>query len=127
MILLTLLSLVGLLGKPAIRDGYIDRLSAFPGDSVTIYINADTTASIDLELFDLNGKVVATFPTLVFAQAAPAENAYEDGYNYKPTTKIIVPEIPSGVYLWDNSIPMVVKSRKPKVIVLYSSNTENAY
>lgn len=127
MILLTLLSLVGLLGEPTIRDGYIDRLSAFPGDSVTIYLNADTSASISLELFDLNGKVVAAYPARVYAQAQPAEKAYEDGYQYKPTIRIKVPEIPSGVYLWNNSIPMVVKNRNAKVIVLYSSNTENAY
>jgi hypothetical protein len=127
MILLTLLSLVGLLGKPAIRDGYIDRLSAFPGDSVTIYIDADTATSLNLELYDLNGKVVAEFPVQVFTQAEPAENAYENGYQYKPTTRIKVPEIPSGIYLWNNSIPMVVKNRSAKVVVLYSSNTENAY
>jgi hypothetical protein len=33
----------------------------------------------------------------------------------------------SGVYLWEGKVPLVVKAAQPKIIILYSSNTENAY
>lgn len=124
---LTLLTVVIALAKPSIYDGYVDRLSVLPGDSVTVYLNASAADTIELGLYDMAGQTVATFPVRVFPQEAPGPDAYEHGYKYKPTAKILVPELRSGIYLWDNSIPMIVRGRSAKVTVVYSSNTENAY
>ena len=52
---------------------------------------------------------------------------WKNGFGYKPTLKIKVPYLKSGVYVWANQIPFVVRATKPKIIILYSSNTENAY
>lgn len=128
MIFLTLFSLLTGLGTPIISDGYTNKISVFPGDSVSLYIDADTTGMMPVKLFDLKGKEVASFNMRVFHQPPLDEKAYEKGFNFKKTATVKVPDLQSGVYLWDNTIPMVVKSkRNPKIIIVYSSNTDNAY
>jgi hypothetical protein len=109
-------------------DGYTDKLSYFPGDSAIVYLNAtDTLKAYKIKLYDLRGKEVAQYSTTVFPQKMDQTKPYEFGFGYSPTMKISVPDLKSGVYLWDNKIPFIVKSHAPKIIVLYSSNTENAY
>jgi hypothetical protein len=126
MFLLTFLSLVTF-GNPAIIDGYTNHFSVFPGDSVTLYLNADTVGFKAVTLFDLKGTEVASFSMNLSPQHTPGPEAYEHGFNYRKTATVKIPELPSGVYLWDQTIPMIIKSRHPKIIILYSSNTENAY
>ncbi len=111
-----------------IVDGYSNKLSGFPGDSVILYFNAGESNPVySVSLYDMQGKIVAKVEANIFPQAAISVHAYEIGYNYKPSAKIRIPDLKSGLYLWENKIPFIVKSRSPRIIVLYSSNTENAY
>jgi hypothetical protein len=111
-----------------VSDGYVDRLSVRPGDSLTVFINGvERKENYTLRLYNLKGDVVAKYSTTIFPQEKAKEEPWTNGFGYRPTIKIKVPALKSGVYLWDDQIPFVVKARSPKMIVLYSSNTENAY
>jgi hypothetical protein len=111
-----------------IADGYVDKLSAHVGDSLSVFINAHMKKEdFVLKLYNLKGDLVARYRITAFPQEKRKDKPWENGFGYKPTLKIKVPSLRSGVYLWDDQIPFVVKSAKPKIIVVYSSNTENAY
>lgn len=127
---MTLLSLLTtfLLANNSIVDGYNERLSVRPGDSLTLYLNGrEIEDDYQLRLFDLQSNEVAKFSINLKTQSSPGAKSWERGFNYSPTTRIKIPQLKSGVYLWEGKIPLVIKATKPKVIVLYSSNTENAY
>lgn len=111
-----------------IVDGYANSLSFFPGDSIELYLNARThVTDYRLRLFNLRQEEVASYQMGVFPQSTRTENPSENGYGYVPTKKVIVPDLKSGVYLWDNKVPIVIKAKQSRIVILYSSNTENAY
>ncbi len=127
--MLTLIALISLLPtSDLIIDGYSDRLSVKPGDSITLYVNV-RQASMDynLKLYDLGNTEVAQFKVQVAPQEKTNRKAWEEGFGYKATARILIPNLKSGVYLWEGKIPLVVRGAQPKTIILYSSNTENAY
>lgn len=128
MLLLTLFSLFFQTDTVHILDGYVSNLSVYPGESVDIFLNANASVeSHNIRLYDLNGEVVGTFPMRIFPQEPLKNNSYENGFAYKKSATIRVPALVSGVYMWENLVPMVVKSRQAKLLILYTSNTENAY
>lgn len=111
-----------------IIDGYTHKLSAFAGDSIEIYLNAAAySPKYHLQLYDLSEKIVFSQTVRVFPQPVVNQRPYEAGFGYRRTCKIAVPDVPSGVYLWENKIPFIVKARNPKITIVYSSNTANAY
>ncbi len=111
-----------------ILDGYVSNMSVQVGDSLTVYLNAgEKNDSYTLRLYNLKGDVVAKFTTAVFPQERSKNEPWKNGFGYKPTLKIKVPNLKSGVYAWANQIPFVIRATKPKIIIVYSSNTENAY
>lgn len=116
-------------GQPVIeiRDGYLDRLSAFPGDSVSLYLNASMTGQYQVKLYDVLGNIVFQTAVSVYPQVPPSATAYEQGFGYQRSIQVQVPRLASGIYLWENKIPMVVKARRGKIVVLYPSNTAAAY
>jgi hypothetical protein len=118
----------GSIDKPII-DGYTDKFSFNVGDSFQLYINAShSITDFQLEINDITGKVIKTIHCDIFPQKSPDSLAYQNGFNYKPTIKGTIPYLKSGVYLFANKIPFLIKSSKKKqILILYSSNTENAY
>ncbi len=128
----SLLLLISFLSPPErenlISDGYVSSMSVKAGDSLTIYINSfERKEGYTLKLYNLKGDVVAKYQTLIFPQERTKNEAWKNGFGYKPTLKIKVPNLKSGVYLWDDQIPFVIRASKPKIVIVYSSNTENAY
>ncbi|MBT1698040.1 hypothetical protein KK083_14200 [Fulvivirgaceae bacterium PWU4] len=110
-----------------IIDGYTNKMSAFPGDSIELYLNANLSGKHDVQLYDLSERIVFSRTARVFPQSVTHQKTYETGFGYKRTCKIAVPDVPSGVYLWENKIPFIVKTRNPKITIVYASNTVNAY
>jgi hypothetical protein len=109
-------------------DGYTDKVSYFVGDSMTIYLSAQKVIeNYELELSDINKSEILTISGKILPQIASNDKPWEKGYKYKPTFKFKIPALKSGVYLWANKIPFVVKSKDAEIVILYSSNTENAY
>jgi hypothetical protein len=117
-----------LLQGPYINDGYSYPLSVLPGDSLNVYLNPDMKESnYSIRLFDLAGKEVAHYKADIFPQEPAADKPWENGFGYKASLKIITPQLKSGVYLWENKIPVIIRSPNPRIVIVYSSNTENAY
>jgi hypothetical protein len=114
--------------QPSINDGYPDKISVYPGDSIDLYLNATSYSKrYALRLYDLSENVVYNVTTSVFPQSQASQNTYEIGFGYKRTCRIGIPEMPSGIYLWENKIPIIVKARSAKITIVYPSNTANAY
>jgi hypothetical protein len=114
--------------QPEIIDGYTDKLSVYPGDSLDLYLNSSfSSEEYTLKLFDLSGKISHNFKATVSPQSKRSEKSYELGFGYKRTCRIVTPDIRSGIYLFENKIPIIVKSRESKITIVYPSNTINAY
>lgn len=114
--------------QEVVNDGYSYPLSVLPGDSLKVYINAvEKKAGYPVRLFDLSGSVVAEYKTDIYPQEMSHDKPWQNGYGYKPTLKMITPHLKSGVYLWENKIPVIIRRKNPRIVVVYSSNTENAY
>ncbi len=112
-----------------IVNGYTDSTSCFTTDSTKIYLNAkDSIHNAVVKLFTVNGIQVDSVKTTIVPQKIVNAKPWEIGYGYKPTFTYSPSKLASGVYLWENKIPMIVKTNQQKAItVLYPSNTENAY
>jgi hypothetical protein len=119
---------LALLQGPYINDGYSYPLSVLPGDSLKVYLSAEKKEdNYSVRLFDLAGKEVAQFKGNLIPQQPASDRPWENGFGYKATLKIVAPRLKSGVYLWENKIPVIIRSPNPKIVIVYSSNTENAY
>lgn len=128
MILTLLLFWFSSFREPIISDGYVSHLSVYPGDSLTIFLNAyKKQDDYSVRIYNLKGNAVAKYVATVFPQDRNSQEPWKNGFGYKPTFKIKVPNLKSGVYLIDDQIPLIIKARHPKIIIVYSSNTENAY
>ena len=112
-----------------ILNGYTDSTSCFTTDSTRIYLNAkDSIHNAVVKLFTVNGIQVDSVKTTIFPQKIVNAKPWEIGYGFRPTFTYSPSKLTSGVYLWENKIPMVIKTSEAKTItVLYPSNTENAY
>jgi len=111
-----------------IIEGYCNKISFSPGDSLTLYVNAgEKRTNYELKLMSLEGKKVASFKANVFPQEMQKDKPWEKGFGYKASLKIKVPYLKSGVYQWEDRIPIIIKRAKPKIVVVYNSNRENAY
>ncbi len=127
MLLITLLASL-FFSNDIIVDGYLNKLSSKPGDTVTLFLNAsETNSNYSLKLYDLGNAEVARFNVAIAPQEQKKRKSWEEGFGYEATANLIVPNLKSGIYLWEGKIPMIVRATAPEVVVLYSSNTENAY
>lgn len=115
--------------KNLITNGYTNKTSYSSKDSITIFLNTlQTVKDYELEILTINGEKVHTVYTSIFPQEIDSNKLYEKGFGYKENIKIAVPNLKSGIYLIEGKIPFIIKpNQQYDVIVLYSSNTENAY
>jgi hypothetical protein len=113
----------------SIKNGYTDKISYSPEDSISIFINAKKNIKdYQLDITDINGNVLKSFTQDIFPQSIHPNKPYENGFKYQLTGKISTPNFESGIYLFNEKIPFVIKPTKPcDILILYSSNTENAY
>ncbi len=113
---------------PSITDGYSFPLSVLPGDSLNVYLNSNEKLKDHaIKLYDLEGKEVASFKGNLFPQERVGQKPWETGFGYKPSLRIVAPHLKSGVYLWENKVPIIIRADNPKIIVVYTANRENAY
>ena len=110
----------------AAGNGYTDKQSYFVGERQVVYVDGEDEGRATLYLYDMLGNVVDSVTTHLMPQE-PGDNPSENGFGYQPTFTYLVPELKSGLYLWENKIPFIVKSKVAPVVVLYPSNTVNAY
>jgi hypothetical protein len=113
-----------------LSDGYADQQSYRPGDRVTLFLSTNFPERASMGLYDFTGRPVFQFTGDLVTQTAVGPTPWETGFGYQATTSFILPDLPSGVYMVDNLIPVIVKTAPAKhadVIILYPSNTMAAY
>ena len=109
-----------------VADGYTDRQSYHVGEQQFVYINGEDEGEATVRLYDVAGNVVDSVEANLVPQE-PGGNPSEEGFGYKATFTYPVPALRSGLYLWENKIPFIIKDKSAPVVVLYPSNTINAY
>jgi len=115
-----------------ISDGYTDKQSYRPGDRVTLFLNSETPQQVAIvRLYDYSGlRRVYEFPVKVTTQTPVGPRPWETGFGYEPSGSFILPDLPSGVYLIEKIIPLIVKaplSRPADIVIVYPTNTCAAY
>jgi hypothetical protein len=123
-----------------VTDGYTDQQSYRPGDRVIAYLNASSSASTSLDgglpgqpsglvLTDLTGRTVFAFAGAVFPQHAVGPTPWESGFGYQPSAVFTLPNLPSGVYLINGVVPVIVKalSESAEIVIVVPTNTLAAY
>ncbi len=109
------------------RDGYADRVSYAAGDVQTLYLDYRGRDSLTLRLYDLYGRVCDTLRVAPSPQTR-ADNGAVVGYGYAPSAQYTVPDLSGGLYLWENSVPWLLRGdAAADVAVLYPSHTVQAY
>ena len=110
-----------------IDNGYTDKVSYLPGEEQKVYLDAKNKQEKYVKLYDIRHRVVDSLLVQIYPQKR-GDNASESGFGYSVSFSYEVPELESGLYLWEKSIPFIVKSsKKEEIVVLYPSNTINAY
>jgi hypothetical protein len=112
-----------------IVDGYTNETAFFPGDTMSVFINAKCNCDKEeLEILDLYGNIVDKIIVNIEPQSISNKSPWELGFGYLETFKYKIPSLKSGFYFIENQIPFIVKSTSVKPITLvYPSNTINAY
>ena len=115
-----------------ITDGYTDQQSYRPGERVTVYLNTDNPQPVALvRIYDYSGLHVKHFFPARLTTQVPVEPApWANGFGYEPSGSFILPDLPSGVYLIERIIPLIVKaplSRPADIVIVYPTNTCAAY
>jgi hypothetical protein len=111
-------------------DGYTDHQSYRPGDDVSFFLSGDKDGVANLMLADLTGRDVWFGFAPVEPRTPVGNSPWETGFGYKRTLTMTLPDVPSGVYLLNQKIPLLVKTpvaQPVEIVIVYPSNTEAAY
>lgn len=123
-----------------IIDGYTNKWSYFPGEIIKVFSNCDTTSDCSFGTRKKSKCFLYSFDEniLDYIEYEPIEqnvdlnkNLGTDGFGYKLSFEYKIPEFfTSGIYLFDNIIPFIIKKKnvtKNDIIILIPTNTINAY
>jgi hypothetical protein len=110
--------------------GYTDKTSYVPGEQLNLFLDAAVSnTNYPLGIYDVNQNLVLSAIVSVAHQIPTSFRPWSDGFGFAMTGSIIIPsDFPSGLYLIEKKIAFIVKPVGPAdIIVVYPSNTENAY
>lgn len=115
--------------SPVVVDGYTDRTSYQVGDSVTVFLNAtDSFSNHSVTLYNVLKKPILDVKADLFPQSPQSDKPWENGFGYQPGFSWEIPDLPSGIYQWENEVPFLIRTQgNCDFQVLYSSNTDLAY
>ena len=132
-----------LLMAASILDGYTDKWSYNPGETVELYLNGETSqTNVDLTIYNATLKPQQTFVLdHLDPQQATNDEPWKNGFGYAPTASYTIPhDMPSGIYFFGrpidlrdhrggNQIPFIVKDtdKQSDIVYLTSTNTANLY
>ena len=110
-------------------DGYTDAQSYDQHAEQQVYVNSQALSDARINLHDILGNVVDSVVFDARPQQVNLENAWRDGFGFEPSFRYNVGDLRSGVYLWANKIPFVVKdsSGTSPIRVVLPTNTMAAY
>ena len=113
-----------------IINGYTDKVSYNPGDTVNVYLSGPASSNTAVKLIDTKRNTVQTISTPIVTQQIKSSKPWVDGFMYDKTFSFVLPaNFKSGIYSWVWDIPFVCKGTNlsPDIVVVYPSNTMNAY
>jgi hypothetical protein len=113
-----------------VLHGYCDKTSYFPGATVNVFLQGRSEVpSCVLNIYSINEEIVLSVPASVAVQSLNDNEPSMNGFGYAITTAFEIPaSMPSGVYTIERNISFVVKPKEAvDVLVVYPSNTANAY
>lgn len=116
--------------SPESISGYVDKSSYLPGETLRAYLSSDDLqGNVSIRLYSIDGRIVDEVTATLGSQAISGEQPWADGLGYELTFEYTVPSLPSGVYLWEQSVPFIVRQSgiTHPISVLYPSNTVAAY
>ncbi len=95
-----------------------------------VYLASESDYEKSIKLFDINGAEIDRIKAQLTKQPKIDNKTwYEIGYQYKKTFDFNTSKLKSGIYYFESSSPFVIKNpkRKNDILVVYPSNTVNAY
>lgn len=113
-----------------ISGGYPDRQSYRPGDRVTLFLTTDTPQKTTLNLYDYAGRIVFEFEADIFHQDPVGDEPWATGFGFQDSVSFEMPLLPSGVYLVEGVVPLILKSTPfapADIVIVYPTNTVAAY
>jgi hypothetical protein len=113
-----------------VQDGYCDKVSYVPGDTVFLHLNGKRDCETTVHLNDLSGNAVGTTAVDLRVEKFHNSQPWKHGFGYEISGSFVVPiGLESGIYRWEDKIPIVIREAVPKakIIVVYDSNTGIAY
>lgn len=111
-------------------NGYTDKVSYNPGDTVNVFLSGPPNASAAIPLYNTKRTTVQTTTVPIVTQKISSAKPWVDGFGYDKTFSFQIPEyFQSGIYTWLGQIPFVCKAtnQAADITVVYPSNTTNAY
>ncbi|MDG2383008.1 MAG: hypothetical protein P8N76_15175 [Pirellulaceae bacterium] len=132
-----------LLAAAEIVDGYTDRWTYLPGETVELYLNGATEqTNVDLKIYDAALELRETIVVERLNPQQPAEiDPWKHGFGYVSEASYTIPQdMESGIYYFGfpkklrdfrggKQIPFIVKrpSKQSDIVYLTSTNTPNLY
>jgi hypothetical protein len=116
--------------QPNFSYGYCDKISYEQKDEITVFLHGRRAETVcRLNVHDMNGVIAFSVSSPLPVQQTKTPEPSRNGFGFLPTVKIPIPaETKSGVYFIERKIPFIIKSdREPEILVVYPSNTANAY
>lgn len=122
-------ALPSLVCAPFIQTGYTDKISYSPGENVEVFFDSKESASLcTMTIYSINGDSVLSLGSSVPLVPQLPSDASLNGYDFPVAVSFELPEMESGVYMIERKIPFIVKTDEAvDVMVVYASNTANAY
>lgn len=113
----------------SISNLYVDQPSYYAGETANIYFSTNDYFPFNKTIFidDIIGNHVDSFQATVEKQSTLTKNVLRDGLGYKNVYKYkIASDMRPGIYLINNLIPLIIKSKKKAevtVVYPYANNT----
>ena len=110
-------------------DGYVDKFSAYPNDVIGVYGNCIDSNATNVAIYDIIGNVVDIVDIgHIESNTMATDEPWKNGFGYVKSFDYTIPCLRSGIYLFDNKIPFIIKSHEPAdFVILYPFNTFHAY
>lgn len=111
--------------------GYMNQVSYNPADTAQLFFNIKKQNENEpLVLLDVKGRKIKSFATKAIPSKSNENRVWMNSPKYKNVFKLPVAGLQSGIYYFDRSSPFIIKPHKKsesKVLIVYPSNTVNAY
>ncbi len=123
-LILWLLLAVSCNKSDTIVEGYVQPFQVQAQEVQELYFNAGKNGMQELGLYDADGEMIRSTVLELRTQQPTTSKPWEEGLGYAHKQQIEIPDIPPGVYFWQNAVPFVVKAKKArriKVVLPYAT------